>query len=290
MRFLNFGSLNLDYTYFVDHIVQPGETLASSSLEVFPGGKGLNQSVALARAGAEVYHAGMVGPDGSLLRKVLQENGIHTEYVRTVQERSGNAIIQVSRTGENSILLFGGANRCNTEAFVRDVLSGFGTGDWLLLQNEINLLPYLVKEAHSRGIRIALNPSPYDAQIEACDLGKVNLFFINEVEGCQITNETEPEKILAAMEVRFPKAEIVLTLGAEGAVLSSRQERYYCDSVKVNAVDTTAAGDTFTGYFLQSYLSMGQGAAAALQTAAKAAAISVTRKGAVPSIPTAKEV
>lgn len=145
MQILNFGSLNIDYTYSLTHIVRPKETISSQKLEVFPGGKGLNQSVALARAGSEVYHAGCIGEDGKFLEELCRENGVRTEYIKTGSERTGNAIIQVADNGENSIILFPGSNRCLTPADVDEVLEHFGEGDILLLQNEINQLSYLIQ-------------------------------------------------------------------------------------------------------------------------------------------------
>lgn len=290
MKILNFGSLNLDYVYAVDHIVQPGETISSLSMEIFPGGKGLNQSVALAKAGAEVYHAGMIGRDGDLLLRTCKENGVHTEYIKTLQVPSGNAIIQVAENGENSIVLFGGANQANTKEHVDRVLSQFEKGDMLLLQNEINLNDYLIDEADKKGMLIALNPSPYNSALESCDLSKVGLFLINEVEGGQITGKEEPEEILAAMEALYPKAGIVLTLGSRGVMFAKEGNVTENGIYKVKAVDTTAAGDTFTGYFLHLYMDNKCTIKEMLMTASKASALAVSRKGASPSIPLMEEV
>lgn len=126
MRILNFGSLNLDYVYQVDHFVQPGETLAALSRDVKAGGKGLNQSIALARAGAPVWHAGCLGAGGDELKRMLEENGVDTEFLLPVQEMQGHTVIQVNRAGENSILLFGGSNRCVPEDHVRQCKPGTG--------------------------------------------------------------------------------------------------------------------------------------------------------------------
>ena len=135
MRVLNFGSLNLDYVYQVGHFVQPGETLSAVSQTVNPGGKGLNQSIALAKAGAEVCHAGCIGTDGENLRELLKENGVNTEYLREVPALQGNAVIQVNPEGQNCILLFGGSNQCITEEQIDQTIKNFAPGDWLVLQN-----------------------------------------------------------------------------------------------------------------------------------------------------------
>ncbi len=289
MRLLNMGSMNLDHVYQVDHIVQPGETESSTSLTLFLGGKGMNQSVALAKAGAEVYQGGMIGPDGQPFLDACQTYGVHSAYIRTVSEPTGHTIIQIDRQAQNCILLYGGANQCFTEEYVDEVLSHFGPEDLLLLQNEVNLLPYLVDKAYERGMTIALNPSPFDDKLRAVDLAKVSVFLLNEVEGGQLTGLTQPEEILKSMVERFPQARIVLTLGKDGAMYARGAERYFQPVFPVQAVDTTAAGDTFTGYFLAG-LAEGLPIPEVLRRSAKASAIAVTRPGAVPSIPCRDEV
>ena len=289
MKILNFGSLNIDFVYSVDHIVAPGETISSTQLNVYPGGKGLNQSVALARGGAAVFHAGMLGEDGEMLRKTCGENHVDSSLIRTVGERSGNAIIQVSAKGQNSIVLFGGANRKNEKANVDEVLSHFGAGDLLLLQNEINLLDYLIERAAQRQMKIALNPSPYDNAVERCDLQKVHWLMMNEVEGSQITGEREPDAILEQIQKRYPQVHTVLTLGKDGVVYQADQHRFYHGIYDVSVVDTTAAGDTFTGYFFAG-VARGDFPQECLRIASIASSLAVSRKGAIPSIPWREEV
>lgn len=289
MKVLNFGSLNIDYTYQVEHIVNPKETISSLGLEVFPGGKGLNQSIALAKAGAEVYHAGLIGEDGLFLKEVCSSNHVHTDYIKESDTRTGNAIIQVSSAGENSIILFPGANRQNTKAYVDEVLGHFEKGDILLLQNEINEVDYLIEKGKEKGMTVAFNPSPFDDYVRKCDLTKVDLFFVNEVEGEQITGEKLPENIIACMREQFPEAEIVLTLGENGAIWSGKNENIAVPAVPAEAVDTTAAGDTFTGYFLAAVIE-GRNKRQALERAAMASAMAVAKKGASISIPWKEEV
>lgn len=289
MRVLNFGSLNIDYVYSLDHIVAPGETITSRGLEVFPGGKGLNQSVALARAGAEVCHAGMVGEDGGMLLDVCREAGVDVSRVRTAGTRTGNAIIQVSAKGQNSIVLYPGANRAITREYADGVLADFGPGDLLLLQNEVNLVDYLIDRAHERGMTIALNPSPFDERMLACDLRKVDIFLLNEVEGAQISGREDPLEILPEMLSRFPGSRIVLTLGKSGVLYGEGETRLSHGVYDVPVVDTTAAGDTFTGFFLASALG-GETVAEALRLASAASSLAVSKKGASSSIPTIEEV
>lgn len=162
MKILNFGSLNIDYVYTVGHFVQPGETVRSEKLEQFCGGKGLNQSIALARAGASVWHAGKVGVDGEMLVEALQKAGVDTAYVEQSTKRTGHAVIQVDASGQNCILLHSGANADLDETMIDRVLAHFGQGDILLVQNEQNNLPYVMEQAHAHGLLIACNPSPID--------------------------------------------------------------------------------------------------------------------------------
>lgn len=289
MRVLNIGSMNLDLVYQMDHIVQPGETEASIEMNTFLGGKGMNQSVALAKAGVEVYQGGMIGSDGQPFLDACQEFGVHADFIQTIPGKSGHAVIQVDRNAQNSIILYGGANQMLTESYVDTVLAHFGEGDILLLQNEVNMLPYIVEKAYEKGMQIALNPSPFNEKLDAVDMSKISIFLLNEVEGGQITGLTAPDAIIAALLERFPHARIVLTLGKDGAIYADSQQRHFQPIFPVKAVDTTAAGDTFTGYFLAGF-SEGMPIPQVLKMSAKASSIAVSRAGAVPSIPYRAEV
>ncbi len=291
MKVLNFGSLNIDYVYTVEHFVRAGETLASEWMEQFAGGKGLNQSVAFARAGARVYHAGLIGKEGEFLRSLLNESGADTRLVRTLSDTAcGHAIIQVTTAGENCILLYGGANHRVTEEMIDEVLSDFGEGDLLMLQNEINAIDTIIDKAHAKGMCIALNPSPFNQVILSLDLSKINYLILNENEGCELTGKTEANEIIDALLSRYFGMKIILTLGSRGAVYADGSgERAEHGIFKVKVVDTTAAGDTFTGYFFTALMS-GRAPAEALAIASAASSIAVSRKGAAPSIPTMEEV
>lgn len=289
MRVLNIGSMNLDYVYHVDHILAPGETEAAHSRETFLGGKGMNQSCALAKAGAQVCHAGRIGADGQAFLTACREYGIDTTHIQTVDVPTGHTVIQIDKSGQNCILLFGGANRSFTEAAIDEILSHFTADDLLLLQNEINLLDYTVERAYQKGMTIALNPSPFDEKLKAVDMGKISLFLLNEVEGFQMTGHSQAEEILDSLLHSYPHARIVLTLGKDGAVYADRENRCYQPIFPVQAVDTTAAGDTFTGYFLAGWME-GMPVPEVLRMSAKASSIAVSRKGAVPAIPYRHEV
>lgn len=289
MKVLNIGSLNIDYVYSVPHIVKPGETLASTGMNIYPGGKGINQSVALAKAGAQVYHCGLIGEDGRMFLDVCREYGVNSDYIKVIDEKSGHTIIQVDDNAENCILLYGGANQQFTEEYVDEVISAFDKGDVLLLQNEVNMIPYIVDKAYDKGMLIALNPSPFNDSLKEVDMSKIGIFLLNEVEGGQITGVSSPDEIIDKLLEMYPSAKIVLTLGSDGAVYADSSTRVSQPIFSVKAVDTTAAGDTFTGYFITGMLE-GMDISDILRMSAKASSIAVTRKGAIPSIPYRKEV
>lgn len=289
MKILNFGSLNLDYVYQVPHFVQPGETLHAARQQVYCGGKGLNQSIALARAGAQVYHAGCVGEGGQRLVAELEKNGVDTGCISAIPGPQGNAVIQVEDSGENCILLFGGSNRSITPDQIDRVLAGFDSGDWLVLQNEINGLADILEKAAAKGMKIALNPSPFDEAAQKLDYNLVDWLLVNEVEAQQITGQTQPQGVWETLHAAYPKLQLVLTQGSRGADCFTPHQQIHQDAFPVQAVDTTAAGDTFTGYFLDSLL-RGHSPAQCLRRASCASAIAVTRSGAADSIPTADEV
>lgn len=295
MKVLTFGSLNIDYVYKVEHMVQKGETISSLGLQVFSGGKGLNQSIALARAGAEVYHAGAIGEDGLFLIEQMKAAGVDISHVQIRSDvRSGNAIIQNDASGDNCIILYGGANQAITKAQVDEVLAGFEAGDYLVLQNEINELAYIVDQAAAKGMKIVLNPSPMNDKILGLDLAKISIFMLNEIEAGQILHaEAAADQKMGitaaqALRARYPQASVVLTMGSNGSVYVDQTQTIMQKVYKVDAVDTTAAGDTFTGYFIAGMIA-GLTIQEAMDQASRASAIAVSRPGASPSIPTLGE-
>ncbi len=289
MRILNFGSMNLDYVYQVPHFLAPGETMAALNQQVHPGGKGLNQSIAMARAGVRVYHAGVIGQGGEQLAALLEQEGVDTRYLLTRPCLQGNAIIQVTPQGENCILLYGGSNQAVTEAQVSETLRDFGPGDLLVVQNEVSCLPQMIAEAAAHGMQVALNPSPFDQSLRTLPYEKVSWLFINEVEGAQMTGCERPDDILRTLRLCYPGLKIVLTLGGDGALCDTPEGWLHQPIFPVQAVDTTAAGDTFSGYFLAG-LVQGMTPEACMRRAAAASAIAVSRPGASGSIPRADEV
>lgn len=288
MRAINFGSLNVDMVYTVDHCVRPGETLASKKLEYFCGGKGLNQSIALARAGAMVYHAGCVGTDGTLLLNKLKENFVDTGLVRRSNSPSGHAIIQVDKNGQNSILLFGGSNKEISECDVVRVISQCEQGDMLFLQNEISCISEIINAAYEKQIKIVFNPSPFGKEILNFPLEKIDWFVVNETEACELTGTTDSDEVVASFKYKFPSANLVFTRGEHGSLCLVNGKVYRQEIFRTSVVDTTAAGDTFLGFFFA--LLKSHGAEKALKYASAASSIAVSRSGASASIPQKEEV
>lgn len=318
-KVLVFGSMNIDYVYRVDHFVKKGETLTSKSLAVFPGGKGVNQSIAFAKAGLEVYIAGQIGEDGRFLLETLDAAGVNHDGVRiTAEERTGNAIIQNDDAGDNCILAFPGANFRITEEMIDAVLAGFEAGDYLVLQNEINSVEEIAEKASEKGMIVVLNPSPVNERITPELLASADWLFVNEVEAAQIVESAatgdvtaaavqetaadqeigeedredaaaDNEVLRATLQKQFPGKHIVLTLGEQGADYLYDGICFHQDIFPVKVVDTTAAGDTFTGYFLAGWM-RGRAPQECLRLAARASAIAVSRPGAAPSIPEAAEL
>lgn len=289
MKILNYGSMNIDNVYSVEHMARPGETILATGRGVFCGGKGLNQSIAIAKAGGQVCHAGIVGEDGGRLLDALHAAKVDTACVRTATGPSSHTVIQVDAGGQNSIIVFGGENMRPTEADIDHMLEGFGPGDAVIMQNELYNSPLMMRKAADKGLCVIFNPSPVNAALADYPLESVSWFLLNEIEGAALTGQTDPQAILAGMKEKYPKASVVLTLGADGAYCLHDGRTLYQPAFRVKAVDTTAAGDTFTGYFV-SGLAQGMPMERIMERAARASSIAVGRMGAADSIPLADEV
>ena len=282
-KILNIGSLNLDYVYAVPHFVAAGETLLSSRRDVFAGGKGLNQTVAAARAGAQVFHGGAVGTDGGMLLDLLRDAGADVSAVAQVDVPTGHAIIQVSPQGENAIVILGGANRAVSAETVEKALEKVDAGDILLLQNEINGLDSILRRAAEKGLRILFNPAPMEDSVKALPLELLDTLIVNEGEGKALGGDMD------ALRAAYPGQKILLTQGSRGATLWTGAELLFQPAFPVKAVDTTAAGDCFLGYYAAA-LAENLPYADALRLAAAASALAVQKQGAAPSIPIRCEV
>lgn len=289
MRILNFASANIDYVYDVNHIVKPGETISAKRMDIFAGGKGLNQSVATAKAGGSVYHAGFIGSDGDFLVEILQDSGVNLNYTRRSEDKNGHAMIQVNQNGENCIIVFPGTNALFTRAYIDEVLSDFSQGDMLIVQNEITNLSYAIERAYQKGLTIVLNPSPFEDKLKELDFNLISWLILNETEARGIFSTDDPRQIHTQIKDRYPQLKVVLTRGVKGCVCLTESEILTYPAYRVDTVDTTAAGDCFTGYFV-SLIAAGADYENALKVASAASAITVSRKGAAPSIPYIREV
>lgn len=289
MKILNFGSLNIDNVYYLEGFVKPGETISAERMEIFPGGKGLNQSVACSRAGAEVYHAGLFGENGEWLQKYLVNEGIDVTYLNRTSVVQGHAMIQVDESGENCIIVYGGSNYEITEGYIDNVLKNFSEDTILLVQNEISNIDYLINQAYKNKIKIVFNPSPVTADLIEIDYSKIDWLLVNEVEAEILSDSSTSDEALDYFEKTYPKLNVVLTLGSEGLICLHNKKRIKQEAFKTKVVDTTGAGDTFTGYFV-SGLSKGYNIPEILINASKASSICVSKKGAAPSIPFFEEL
>ena len=283
MAIWNLGSINADFVYAVPHIPGPGETLASTGREIYLGGKGTNMSVAAARGGAIVHHIGAVGDDGEWAVDRLMEYGVDTRFIARVEEDTAQAVIAVDAHGENMIILFPGANDVIPQAILQEAMAEAETGDWLLIQNETNLQRTAATLGRKMGLKVAYAAAPFDADRVQAVLPYLDLLILNAVEAAQLEKATgqRPE----TLGIR----DVIVTLGADGADWFGPEEHRHFDAIKVEPVDTTGAGDTFTGYVLAG-LDRGQPMAQAINLAMRAAALMVTRRGTADVIPDLRDL
>lgn len=289
MKILNLGSLNIDHIYTVPHFIQGAESLLVQGLTQSIGGKGLNQSVAAARAGAVVFHAGMLGCGGEPLQAFLHQNNVDTSLLRPCAVQQGHTVIQVDPSGQNCILVYGGSNQQIDQPYIDEVLSHFSPGDCIMLQNEISNLQYAVEAAHAKGLHIMLNASPVHDTLLSLDFGKLDWLVVNELECTAIGACSDTETAYLALRNRYPFLGILLTLGTEGSLCWKDGQELRQKAYPAQAIDTTGAGDTFFGYFV-GCLAQGFCRADSMRFASMAAAIAVSRPGAAPSIPQMGEV
>jgi len=284
MKILNFGSINKDFFYSVNDFVKPGETISSIKYNVKIGGKGLNQSVGISKAGQKIYHAGIINKDDTFILDRLKKWNINCENIVLGVNPTGHAIIQVDKNGENSIIIHGGANHDFDIKFIKSVLSKFDSGDILVLQNEINNIKEIIDRAHHKKMKIVFNPAPFNNEILSYDLNKISTLILNQTEGEALSKEKKPVNILRVLKSKFNNTEIILTLGEKGSLYSFKDELLKIKAHKVDTVDTTGAGDTFIGYYVAGIASK-MNKKDNLKRASKAAAIATTKLGGAGSIP-----
>lgn len=283
------GSINVDLVFAVEDIALPKETISSKSMKRFLGGKGLNQAIALSKAYPEVKLYGNIAPIDESLKHEIKAFGVNPELIDIVEGETGMAFIQVDKTGQNCIVLHKGVNHHFTKHKIDEVLSTLHSGDLIVLQNEINELDHIIRSAKAKGLKVAFNPSPFDRSILDLPLDLIDTLVFNEVEGAALAHDKDPEKILEILHRRYPKSVLVLTLGSDGLMALSDNTTYTMKAHHVKVVDTTAAGDAFTGYLLAG-IQKGLGLEEALKMGNAAGALTVTKAGASSSIPTLAEV
>ena len=288
-KIINFGSINIDYVYRVPHLVKPGETLSSLDLVTGLGGKGANQSVAIARAGVSVAHVGRVFKGDRWAVALLASTGVDTDNIALIEGASGHAIIQVDDQGENAIVLHGGANQSFSIADIESALNHNQQARYLLMQNETNLLAETFELAQAKGIKIVLNPAPMTDNIKDLPLAKLDTLIVNQGEAEALCGAADIDQMTQQMAALAPQTRVVVTLGGDGAMLLANGEVTHINSPSVDVVDTTGAGDTFVGYFLAG-VAEGMNDHDALQRACLAGSIAVTRQGAITAIPDRSEV
>lgn len=289
MKVLCFGSANLDHVYKVDHFTVPGETQGCLEYNIKCGGKGVNQAIAMALAGNDTYFAGIIGSDGGLLKDALVDKGVHIDYMKISNKPTGHAIIEVDQSGQNHILLYGGTNKEIDFEYIDEVLSHFSKGDIVVLQNEINNVPYIIERCYEKEMKIFFNAAPYDIAVKNYPIEKLTWLVVNETEGATLSNEEDYEKIIQTLKQKYPHTHILFTMGKEGSRVLTDKEDIKVEALKVNAVDTTGVGDTYIGYFVRGIVEE-MPLLETAQMATKASAIAVTRFGAVDSIPNYEEV
>ncbi|MFA9488402.1 MULTISPECIES: ribokinase [unclassified Mannheimia] len=290
------GSINADHVISVPYFAKPGETLTGHSYHIAYGGKGANQAVAAARLGAKVSFIGCIGDDdiGKAMKTAFEKDGINTQPIKSVaNEMTGIAMIQVAESGENSIVISAGANGHLDEAVVAEFQSEIAQADCLLMQLETPL-PAIIqaaKIAKENNTQVVLNPAPArelpDKLLSLLDMITPNETEAEILTGVKVVDEESAKQAAQAFHQKGIE-KVLITLGSKGVFVSESEQGEIVAGFRVNAVDTTAAGDTFNGALVTAMLE-DKPLNEAIRFAHAAAAISVTRKGAQPSIPTRQE-
>ena len=286
MSVFNLGSINVDNVYRVPHIPGAGETLAASGFSRGLGGKGANMSVAVARAAARAIHIGAVGGDGEWCVERLMEYGVDTRHIATLSgAQTGHANIAVADDGENQIVTFGGTNQQISDEVIGAALAEAGPGDTVLLQNETNGQVTAARMARNLGARVVYAAAPFEAKTVSDIAEYADILVLNAVEAEQLRAALGQELMALGID------HVVVTLGGEGSrwLDVTKGTEVHVPALPVTPVDTTGAGDTFTGYLVAG-LDRGMPMEQALRLATQAGAIMVTRLGTADVIPDLKDI
>ena len=284
MAIYNLGSINADLSYDVAVLPAPGETISAQSMSRGLGGKGANMSVAAARAAAHVIHIGAVGKDGTWAIERLTEYGVDTRFI-THGSTTGHAIIMVDQNGENAIVIHSGANIELTEDAIGAALSQASTSDYFMAQNETNMQVEAAITAKNLGLKVVYAAAPFVIDAVKQILPTVDILILNQIEAEQL------QKATGKKPQDFGVSQVIITLGSRGCQWfnSETGASKLFDAEPVEAVDTTGAGDTFTGYLIAG-LDRGMPMEQAILNANRAAAIMVTRRGTADVIPDLKDI
>ena len=290
------GSFVMDNVAKMVKFPQEGETILGESLELFPGGKGINQCVSVARLGGDVEMVGMLGKDGNgdVFRKIMKEDGITAENVFSCDKPTAVAQVQINADGQNRICVIPSANFEFGFDELDKVDRVIKNTELVILQLELRLdvTKEIIRRAHGYGVKVLLNPAPA-VKLEKEILGMVDFITPNETELSILTGlptETDEEVIVAAKELlSYGTKTIIATLGSRGALIATNENIEIVSGYKVKAVDTVAAGDSFNGAFAVALME-GKTLQEAVKFANAMGALTVTEKGAIPSLHTRKQV
>ena len=291
MTIYNLASINLDHVYRLPHLPKAGETLAGTDFSTHLGGKGANQALAIARAGGKVRMGGMLHKSDAGWLAPLTEAGVDIAGVVLGDTPTGHAIIALDEAGENQIILAPLSNHAITDAMVADLLQPAKPRDWALTQNETNMTAAFIRTAKQRGLRVCYSAAPFVAEITADMLDMVDVLVVNEGEAAALAQHMgkSPAEIVKTAMAK-PAPHLLITRGKQGADCHMADGgQQHCPALPVDkVVDTTGAGDTYLGYVLAG-LDNGVTIGEAMQLAAAAAALQISRLGAAEAIPNATE-
>lgn len=285
----------VDRVVRVRAIPRPGETVAARSSATFAGGKGANQAAAAAKCGACVRMLGRTGRDGAFIVEALRAAGVDVAAIRTDDPVSGAATVMVSDAGENAIVIAPESNTRIARADIDAFLASARAGDFVLLQNECSELEHAVRASSALDLRVWLNAAPADASLASLPLELLDGLVVNETESEALSGLSEPARALERLSERLPRATVIVTLGADGAIAACGATRLAHAGFTVDAVDTVGCGDAFVGAFLaeiaaESRIDRGEACARAILRGNAAGALAAMRAGAIPSLPTRGEV
>jgi len=296
MSVLVFGSLNLDLVTYADKLPAIGETIVGEKLLKFPGGKGLNQAIAARRAGSEVLMVGSIGndADGDYLFDILKSENIDPKFITKTSEQTGIAVIEVSKSAENRIIIIAGAN--SKTRFSNEVLTSSPSVTVSLAQLETPIaeVAKFIHESKAAGKITMLNPAPIQ-KLDQQLLQDTDYLIANETEasfliGSAVEHLSKDEALTIARQLqKNGSKKVIITLGEQGSVYLDQEKELFTPAYKVKAVDTTAAGDAFCGAFATA-ISENKPVEYALKFASAAGGLAATKAGAVPSLPTQQEI